>query len=140
MRLNTYAKLTLLALTFSLAGCSSSPKPASDGDTPGANHAASPQDDIQLVGITDIDEPIPAHNVDLFAQGLSCPLCAHNLDKQLLKVQGVASAEVDLSTGAAKVGFADGARVTPRQLIDAVEASGFTLTKIQAEGGEHESH
>ncbi len=57
--------------------------------------------------------------VMLTVYGLSCPLCSNNLDGQLRRIPGVANAAIDLKTGAVKVTFTDGHRVTP----DAVHAS-----------------
>lgn len=67
----------------------------------------------------------------LTVHGLACPLCAHNIDKQLLKVRGVRKVEVDLGSGLVKVRFADGAPPSDQELAAAVEAGGFTLNKIE---------
>lgn len=67
----------------------------------------------------------------LIVHGMSCPLCANNVDKQLLDVRGVSSVHVDMGTGEAKVWFAPGAKVTRRQLADAVDKSGFTLAEVR---------
>ncbi|MFZ2874774.1 MAG: heavy-metal-associated domain-containing protein [Phycisphaerales bacterium] len=67
----------------------------------------------------------------LIVHGMSCPLCANNVDKQLLDVRGVSSVHVDMGTGEAKVWFTPGAKVTRRQLADAVDKSGFTLAEVR---------
>lgn len=67
----------------------------------------------------------------LTVKGLACPLCAHNLDKQLLRVAGVRRVKVDLGSGRAEVAFAEGARPSDQELSKAVEAAGLTLTRIE---------
>jgi len=69
--------------------------------------------------------------VRLIVYGLSCPLCAHNLDGVLLRMDGVESARIDLETGAVRVALQDGHGVTPSALQRAVEDSGFTLKRIE---------
>lgn len=65
------------------------------------------------------------------AHGLSCPLCATNLDAQLKRIEGVAGASVDLATGEATVLFDKRHAVTAMQLRQAVEDAGFTFQGIR---------
>lgn len=74
---------------------------------------------------------IDAPTATLIVHGMSCPLCANNVDKQLLTVPGVQSVNVDMGTGEVKVNLAPEARVTRQQLADAVDKSGFTLTEVR---------
>lgn len=67
----------------------------------------------------------------VIAYGLSCPLCANNLDRQLAKVNGVERATIDLNTGAVILQLTEGHSVTPSQLRAAVDDAGFTLKEIQ---------
>lgn len=67
----------------------------------------------------------------LVVQGLSCPLCAHNLDKLLLKVEGVQSAAVNMAAGTVAVGFDAAKPPLPQALAKAVTDAGFTLVAIQ---------
>lgn len=82
-------------------------------------------------GAADLAEVVTSPTATLIVHGMSCPLCANNVDKQLLDVRGVASVHVDMGTGEAKVWFAPGAKVTRRQLADAVDKSGFTLAEVR---------
>lgn len=75
--------------------------------------------------------PLDATSATLIVHGMSCPLCATNVDKQLLEVPGVADASVDMGTGQVKVTFVPGASVTRKQLEDAVYKSGFTLAEVR---------
>ncbi|MFN0060636.1 MAG: heavy-metal-associated domain-containing protein [Planctomycetota bacterium] len=81
-----------------------------------------------------IDEPaavVDSPTATLIVYGMSCPLCANNVDKQLLDVPGVSGVNVDMGTGEAKVRFLPGARVTKQQLSDAINKSGFTLAELR---------
>lgn len=75
--------------------------------------------------------PIEGSRVTLHVSGLSCPLCATNVDKQLTRVPGVRTSMTDLSRGRIDVGLASAGRPTPAQLADAVRDSGFTLTRME---------
>jgi len=77
------------------------------------------------------DQPITAASATMWVKGLSCPLCANNIDKQLKRVPGVDSVRVDLGDGKVKVKLADAGRPTRRDLAKAVEQSGFTLDRIE---------
>ena len=67
----------------------------------------------------------------MLVYGMSCPLCANNVDKQLLAVPGVRSVNVDMGTGEVRVGLEANAGVTRAQLGEAVDRSGFTLTEVR---------
>lgn len=67
----------------------------------------------------------------LVVQGLSCPLCAHNLDKLLLKVDGVQTAVVNLADGTVLVGFDASRPPETAALAKAVADAGFTLITIR---------
>lgn len=69
--------------------------------------------------------------VVLTVHGLSCPLCAHNLDGQLLKIKGVEKATIDLDTGTVDVRMKKGHAVTRKAIEKAVDDSGFSLKKIE---------
>ena len=76
--------------------------------------------------------PIAADSVVLWVNGLGCPLCATNIDKQLERVKGVGSVSVDLSNGKVQLGFKPGAvHPSPAVLGEAVEDAGFTLVKVE---------
>lgn len=102
----TLATLAIAMITF---GCATTPPPSSD--TPDTVFY-----DVAAVTLT--------------VHGLSCPLCANNLDGQLMRIDGITSAEIDLDTGAIAVQFAEGAAVTRSQISRAVTDAGFTLRDI----------
>ena len=76
-------------------------------------------------------EPISADSATLTVHGLGCPLCAHNIDKQLLEVPGVQRVSVDLGTGTVVVALAGQPRPSPADLAAAVERAGFTLVGVR---------
>lgn len=77
------------------------------------------------------DEPIAGNGAVLWLKGMSCPLCATNVDKQLKRVEGVKSAAIDLGNGTVTLRLEGSTRPTPRRLAEAVRESGFTLEKIE---------
>lgn len=104
--------LILLAVLLSglVAGCR----------TPGAPAAATPAATLGA-----------ARQVVLTVHGLSCPLCASNLDGQLKRIPGVEAATIDLKTGAVTVNLAANHLVLRSDFQKAVDAAGFTLKDIR---------
>lgn len=77
-------------------------------------------------------DPISADRATLLVYGMSCPLCATNVDQQLLAMPGVSTVNVDLSSGWVTVTFSDGAaRPSERDLAKAVVESGMTIVDIE---------
>jgi copper chaperone CopZ len=74
--------------------------------------------------------PLPAGPVTIDVNGLGCPLCATNIDKQLLRLPGVSGARVDLGQGSVTLTLAGGKTPSPRDLREAVEDAGFTLARL----------
>ncbi|MGN2634879.1 heavy metal translocating P-type ATPase [Nocardia takedensis] len=66
----------------------------------------------------------PAAQVELVIGGMTCASCANRIEKKLNRLDGV-SATVNYATEKARVEITDGA-VTPEQLIETVEATGYT--------------
>jgi copper chaperone CopZ len=66
----------------------------------------------------------------LIVHGLACPLCANNLDKQLLALPGVEKVHVDLGNGSVLVTMAAASHPTHDQIAHAVQQSGYTLVRI----------
>ncbi len=74
-------------------------------------------------------EPVPPATderavADLAITGMTCAGCVHTIEKQLLAEHGVESAEVNLATGTAKVGY-DPSRITVERLTQAVGEAGY---------------
>lgn len=74
--------------------------------------------------------PIETSTATLVVHGMGCPLCANNVDKQLLTVPGVTDVNINLGNGEVKVHLAPANRPSRQQLARAVDQSGFTLVSI----------
>lgn len=111
------AAATLVAFGLLAVGCRSTPSPSHEGD-----HAAAP--------VSWSKSPVTGQSATLLVKGLSCPLCATNVDLQLKRLPGVDSVDIDFDSGRIFVGFKGERRPTQRQLADAVADAGFTLAAI----------
>ncbi len=118
-----------IALTSGVGACSSAPSNTSpEYEENFINHEVS-QADIEAAKSP---EPIAADRVVLWVNGLGCPLCASNIDRQLERVRGVESVKVDLSVGKVTLGLSSkGSHPSPARLGEAVEDAGFTLVKVE---------
>ncbi len=74
--------------------------------------------------------PIVATDVVVKANGLSCPLCASNIDSTLKKIPGVASVSIDLEKGEIRIGLTGGVRPSKARLAKAVKDAGFTVVSV----------
>lgn len=88
-------------------------------------HTASEKDRDYLSSKT----PITANNVTLAVNGLSCPLCATNVDKQLGSLRGVQDIRIDFEKGEIDLQLKD-PRPSPSSLARAIDQAGFTLVRI----------
>jgi copper chaperone CopZ len=111
-----YRIACLLVLILWLGACQA--RPTAPGDAA----------DITALADVDPDARIPGASVLVYATGLSCPLCAHNIDLSMKRVPGVAEARVNLETGAVAVTLDGTTPVTYGQLAKVVRDNGFTLT------------
>ena len=75
-------------------------------------------------------EPIAADSATLVVFGMSCPQCANNIDRQLLRIPGVKGTTTDLGTGDVTVQLTPGS-VTREQLASAINESSYTLKEIR---------
>jgi P-type Cu+ transporter len=76
--------------------------------------------------------PTAAQRLDLPIEGMTCASCAIRIERTLNTLDGV-QATVNYATERATVSF-DGERVTPRELIAAVETAGYAA-RLPAESG-----
>lgn len=113
--------LAVAAAAAVLGACQSTTRSTTLGTTvpPGTTYALSST------------EPLTADAATLTVRGLGCPLCAHNIDKQLLGVAGVQRVSVDLGTGTVEVGLGGPRRPSPADFAEAVERAGFTLASVR---------
>ena len=67
-----------------------------------------------------------AAHLDLPIQGMACASCASRIERRLNELNGV-SATVNFATEKATVDY-DEAVVTPQQLVESVQAAGYSAT------------
>ncbi len=124
--------IALLAIVSStaLVGCAGSSKSATASDsTPAADLYTATASDIEALKST---EPLTADRATLYINGMSCPLCVTNIDKQLLRIRGVSHSSVDLSTGKVVIDMPGNTKPSPKRLADAAADAGVTLVRIEA--------
>lgn len=123
------ALLALLLVSLSLTSCASTPSTGSaTAAAPEVVHTATETDASYLK----TKAPILADRVTLLVNGLSCPLCASNVDKQLGAVPGVSDVSVDFAAGTIGLSLSD-PRPSPMTLARAIDRAGFTLVRIVPE-------
>ncbi len=125
--MNTTRTIAFVLVTcslVSLTGCASTPERA----TPDSTTSGAPSGDTtyDLASKTSI----PADRVTLHVNGLSCPLCASNVDRQIGALPGVTSAEVNFERGTIELALAE-PRPSPFALERAIHRAGFTLVGIE---------
>jgi copper chaperone CopZ len=115
--------LALLAVSVTLvAGCSGSGPDAADADMNRSSSAYA-------------TAPMSADRAVLRVNGMSCPKCANNIDKQLAELPGVRRSSIDMGAGEVTVMFGKGPRPSEAELASAIEESGFTLVGISEASG-----
>lgn len=75
----------------------------------------------------------------IVVKGLSCPICAHRLEKVLAKLPGAEKAQVNLQKGQAVVDFAPNAKVTDQEIIHKIRDAGFVPGKVEWRGPQKSS-
>jgi copper chaperone CopZ len=76
--------------------------------------------------------PADSPTLKMRVNGLSCPLCAHNIDQQLMHIPGVKSVFVDLGKGEVTVAVSDENPPDRERLSKAIADSGFSLVEIKS--------
>lgn len=66
--------------------------------------------------------------------GMSCPLCANNIEKQLKRDRDVGSVVVDLGAGTVKVVYLQGKPSAEWLIRKAIERAGFTVGNVSRVG------
>jgi copper chaperone CopZ len=67
----------------------------------------------------------------IWVKGLSCPLCVQAIKKELQTVRGVEQIDVDYEHEQATVTLAARKPPTREQLVQAIERTGYVLTKLE---------
>ncbi len=112
---------------LALTGCASNPSNTSpEYEERPIVHAVSAEDQAMAKS----KESLKTESALLYVNGMGCPLCASNIDLQLIRVRGVTKVDVDLGIGTALVRFGGERRPSPYLLGEAVADAGFTLVKV----------
>jgi len=75
-------------------------------------------------------EGVASQKAMIQVDGLSCPFCAYGLEKNLKKVDGIESVEIDMKTGKATLTIKSDMQVDDEALRQAVKKAGFTARRI----------
>jgi copper chaperone CopZ len=107
-----------------LAGCASSGASTEGQDT---TYTATAEES-RLVASA---EPLAPGPVKFYMNGLSCPLCATNIDQQLGDLPGIRDIKVNLKTGVVTADIVGDQRPAPKQIAAAADQAGVTLVNIE---------
>jgi copper chaperone CopZ len=108
-----------------LAGCASTyDAPANTENA--VEHAITPESKAALAS----KKPLEGKEATLYVNGLGCPQCATNADRQLARTRGVLNYAVDLGQGTIRIGMLGTANPSPYELREAMADASFTLVKI----------
>jgi copper chaperone CopZ len=66
----------------------------------------------------------------LQVDGLACPFCAYGIEKELTRIEGLESIDIDINAGTVTVTMAEGASMTEAQADRIVKDAGFTLSEF----------
>ncbi len=124
MRAHINTSVLVLTATFGLLGCQSGSASSTQSDQASAARQASDAEPISA----------DAEYVVLHVSGLSCPLCATNLEKELHSQPAVSTVNVNLETGEVRVGLDGAFRPSRSDFKRIVVNSGFTLRGIDVPG------
>ncbi len=63
----------------------------------------------------------------LHVDGLACPFCAYGVEKQLSRIEGIESIDIEIESGEVVLSMNDNAALDEPTARKAVEAAGFSL-------------
>jgi mercuric ion binding protein len=63
----------------------------------------------------------------LHVDGLACPFCAYGIEKQLSRIEGIESIDMDIETGKVVLTMDDNAALDEPTARKAIDAAGFSL-------------
>ncbi|MBL4759946.1 MAG: heavy-metal-associated domain-containing protein [Mariprofundaceae bacterium] len=73
---------------------------------------------------------VASQKASIQVDGLSCPFCTYGLEKNLKKINGIESVDIDIKTGKATVIIKSNIQVDNQALRQAVKKAGFTARDI----------
>lgn len=112
----------LVAAGHFVGGCASGAAEESQQVT----YTATPEEARRLAST----DPVDSGPLQLYMNGLSCPLCATSVDQQIDNLPGTSDVRVDLKSGVVRVWIEGKERPSPKELAEAADRAGVTLVKI----------
>lgn len=64
-------------------------------------------------------------------EGLYCPFCSYGLEKQVKKIKGFKSVQINIKDGTAEIEFKPDAKVSEKSILTAVDDAGFDLGGVE---------
>ena len=64
-------------------------------------------------------------------EGLYCPFCSYGLEKQVKKIDGFKSVQINVKEGTAEIEFMPGVEISEKDILTAVEDAGFDLDGVK---------
>jgi copper chaperone CopZ len=64
-------------------------------------------------------------------EGLYCPFCSYGLEKQVKKIEGFESVQINIKEGTAEIEFKPGVEISEKDILTAVEDAGFDLDGVK---------
>lgn len=112
--MNWKSNLIVVSAILILTGCQGSPRveQAATDAAPSATQPSGPRAAVVI-------------------DGMACPFCTYNIQRQLEGVEGVERVDVSLEKGEATVTLSEQDPATAKQLREAVESAGFTPTEVR---------
>ena len=69
--------------------------------------------------------------LEIGISGMSCKFCAHNVEKNLSKLEGIDKVSVNLDKGIALIVMSSGKKADIKQIKELVKKAGFTPSNIR---------
>ncbi len=111
-----------------VGGCATTGSTSGGGGSDSHGAATKGTTDTSILNDTTL---VKGTSTTMLVWGMSCPLCAKNVDIELRRIKGVSFVAADLGEGHVTVTLDGSAPVTRGQLARAVNDSGFTIKSFE---------
>ncbi|MBT5472423.1 MAG: heavy-metal-associated domain-containing protein [Nitrospina sp.] len=79
----------------------------------------------------DVSAKDATQKVMIKVEGLYCPFCSYGLEKQVKKIEGFKSVQINIKEGTAEIEFKSGVEISEKAILTAVEDAGFDLDGVK---------
>ena len=86
-----------------------------------------------LIGHADTGHAEQKDQVIVYVKGMTCPFCAHGVEKQLKKHSQVKSVDVSIKTGKTVINLKEGSQLSNKEIEKAVKNAGFSIKKSKSQ-------